>query len=72
MKIEIITTGDELMCGLTLDTNFRWVAERLSATGFDLKFHTTVGDDEEDLIQAFSNAENRSRAIGKLAHFSYG
>lgn len=63
MKIEIITTGDELMCGLTLDTNFRWVAERLSATGFDLKFHTTVGDDEEDLIQAFSNAENRSQAI---------
>ena len=63
MKIEIITTGDELMSGLTLDTNFRWAADRLSAMGFDLKFHTTVGDDEEDLMQAFSNAENRSQAI---------
>jgi len=63
MKIEIITTGNELMCGLTLDTNFRWAAERLSSTGFDLKFHTTVGDNEEDLMQAFSNAENRAQAI---------
>jgi nicotinamide-nucleotide amidase len=63
MKIEIITTGDELMCGLTLDTNFRWAAERLSAMRFDLKFHTTVGDDEEDLMQALSNAESRAQAI---------
>jgi nicotinamide-nucleotide amidase len=63
MKIEIITTGNELMCGLTLDTNFRWAAERLSSMGLDLKFHTTVGDDEEDLILAFSNAENRAQAI---------
>ncbi len=63
MKIEIITTGDELMSGLTLDTNFRWAADRLSAMGLDLKFHTTVGDDEEDLMQAFSNAENRAQAI---------
>jgi nicotinamide-nucleotide amidase len=63
MKIEIITTGNELMCGLTLDTNFRWAAERLSSTGFDLKFHTTVGDNEEDLMQAFRNAENRAQAI---------
>ena len=63
MKIEIITTGDELMCGLTVDTNFRWAAEKLSAMGFDLKFHTTVGDDEEDLMQAFSNAENRAQVI---------
>ena len=63
MKIEIITTGNELMCGLTLDTNFRWAAERFSSTGFDLKFHTTVGDNEEDLMQAFRNAENRAQAI---------
>jgi len=63
MKIEIITTGNELMCGLTADTNFRWAAERLSSMGYDLKFHTTVGDDEEDLILAFGNAENRAQAI---------
>jgi nicotinamide-nucleotide amidase len=52
MKIEIITTGNELMCGLTPDSNFRWVAERFSSMGFDLKFHTTVGDDAEDRAQA--------------------
>jgi nicotinamide-nucleotide amidase len=63
MKIEIITTGNELMCGLTLDTNFRWAAERFSSMGFDVKFHTTVGDDEEDLMHALRNAEDRAQAI---------
>ncbi len=63
MKIEIITTGSELMSGLTLDTNFRWAAEQLSAMGFNPKFHTTVGDDEEDLIRAFRTAEDRAQAV---------
>ena len=50
MKIEIITTGDEIMSGVTLDTNFHWAAEKLMSLGFDLRFHTSVGDDEETMI----------------------
>lgn len=63
MKIEIITSGNELMCGLTLDTNFRWVADRISSMGFDLKFHTSVGDDLQDLMKAFRNAEERAEVV---------
>lgn len=63
MKIEIITTGDEIMSGLTLDTNFRWAAERLNSLGFDLGFHTSVGDNEEAIIEAFGTAERRAQAV---------
>ncbi|MBF8302723.1 MAG: CinA-like protein [Candidatus Dadabacteria bacterium] len=63
MKIEIITTGDEIMSGVTLDTNFHWAAEKLMSLGFDLRFHTSVGDDEEAIIEALRTAKRRSQAV---------
>ncbi|HWP90867.1 MAG TPA: competence/damage-inducible protein A [Thermodesulfobacteriota bacterium] len=63
MKIEIITTGDEIMSGITLDTNFRWAAEKLTSLGFDLRFHTSVGDDEGDIMIAFKTAYVRAKAV---------
>jgi nicotinamide-nucleotide amidase len=63
MKIEIITTGDEIMSGTTLDTNFYWAAEKLTSLGFNLGFHTSVGDDEETIIEAFRTARKRAQAV---------
>lgn len=63
MKVEIITTGDEIMGGVTLDTNFHWAAEKLVGLGFDLRFHTTVGDDEENITEAFRTATKRAQAV---------
>ncbi len=63
MKIEIITTGDEIMSGLTLDTNFRWAADKLTSLGFDLRFHTSLGDDEEDIMLSFKTASMRAQAV---------
>lgn len=63
MKIEIITTGDEIMGGVTLDTNFSWAAEKLVGLGFDLMFHTTVGDDEETITEAFRTSLRRAQAV---------
>jgi len=63
MKIEIITTGNEIMSGITLDTNFRWASDRLTSLGFDLRFHTSVGDDKEAIIEAFRTAQRRSQAV---------
>ncbi|MGE5445278.1 MAG: competence/damage-inducible protein A [Ignavibacteriales bacterium] len=63
MKVEIITTGDEIMGGVTLDTNFHWAAEKLVGLGFELRFHTTVGDDEENITEAFRTATKRAQAV---------
>lgn len=63
MKIEILTTGDELMSGLTRDGNFQWAGQTLTGLGFDVTFHTTVGDDKNKLDSAFNTAKNRADAV---------
>ncbi len=63
MKVEIITTGDEIMSGLTLDTNFHWLGDKLVSLGFDLGFHTSVGDDEEAIAEALRTAQRRVQTV---------
>ena len=60
MKIEIITTGNEILKGLTADTNFYWAAGILNSYGFSPDYHTSVKDDRVDLLKAFSNAVKRA------------
>ena len=63
MKIEIITTGNELLSGITLDTNFHWVSGLLADNGFVVKFHTTVGDYSRDIVEVFENAGKRADIV---------
>ncbi len=63
MKIEIITTGDELMSGLTRDGNFFWAGDALTSIGFVIDFHTTVGDDRDKITEAFRIARGRAEAV---------
>lgn len=63
VKIEIITTGDELMSGLTQDSNFSWAGDALSSRGLAVDFHTTVGDDRESIVSALGTASGRADAV---------
>lgn len=63
MKIEIITTGDELMSGLTRDGNFFWTGDALASLGFGIDFHTTVGDERDKIAEAFRIARGRADAV---------
>ena len=63
MRIEIITTGDELMSGLTQDGNFSWAGDVLSSRGFGIEFHTTVGDDKARISSALGIASGRADAV---------
>ncbi len=63
MKIEILTTGDELMSGLTRDGNFQWAGQTLTGLGFDVTYHTTVGDDKEIMKSTFTTARHRADAV---------
>jgi nicotinamide-nucleotide amidase len=54
MKACILSIGDELVLGQTLDTNSMWVAQQLTAAGCDVVEHRTVSDDQgstEDAIR---------------------
>jgi nicotinamide-nucleotide amidase len=46
MKALIVSIGDELVLGQTLDTNSAWIAARLAELGCDVAAHVTVGDDK--------------------------
>ncbi|MCY3826577.1 MAG: competence/damage-inducible protein A [Candidatus Dadabacteria bacterium] len=63
MCVEVITTGNEIMSGLTRDTNFSWVAAELSSSGIEVKHHCAVADDLEDLLASFTTASKRARFV---------
>lgn len=46
MKAIILSVGDELVLGQTVDTNSAWISAQLSAIGCDTLAHKTVGDDQ--------------------------
>jgi nicotinamide-nucleotide amidase len=49
MKIAIISTGDELLRGATVDTNASWIAARLHERGHETSRITVIGDDLPEL-----------------------
>ena len=59
MSAELITVGDELLYGQTIDTNAAFIGEKLSEAGIELDFHTTVGDQPDKLLNAIGQAFNR-------------
>ncbi|MFC1883351.1 competence/damage-inducible protein A [Thermodesulfobacteriota bacterium] len=63
MRGEIITIGDELLSGKTLDLNARYAAERLTASGLHVERITSVGDDHDALEEAINNALRNSLFI---------
>ena len=48
----IVTIGDELLIGQTIDTNSAWIAQRLNALGIDVLRRVAVGDDRAAIIKA--------------------
>jgi nicotinamide-nucleotide amidase len=50
MNAIILSVGDELVLGQTVDTNSAWLSRQCAAVGCDVLAHKTVGDDQ-DLIE---------------------
>jgi len=45
MRIEVVTIGDELLLGYTLDSNAAHLARALAAVGVEIVRRSTCGDD---------------------------
>lgn len=63
MKAEIITTGTELLLGEILNTNVQYLSRRLNSMGFDVLYHTTVGDNPQRMQAVLENAMERADII---------
>src|SRR5690606_3301892 len=55
--------GDELLYGQIVDTNSHWISQELDLVGVKVVRKTTVGDNREDILAAFSEAERRADLI---------
>src|SRR6266511_2102067 len=63
MRLEIICTGDEVLTGKIVNTNFSYMSQRLEDVGLSVRWETTVGDDRESLRRAFQLAAERADAV---------
>ena len=63
MRVEILCTGDEILTGKTINTNYSHIARRLVEVGLGVHWGTTVGDDRESLLKAFHQAGERADAV---------
>jgi len=63
MKIEILCTGDEILTGKTTNTNYSYIAQRLTENALDTHWGITVGDDRASLLLAFEQSAQRADAV---------
>ena len=63
MRIEIICTGDEVLTGKIINTNFSYMAQKLEDFGLSVTWGTIVGDDREELLAAFRLSGERAGAV---------
>src|ERR1043166_4213139 len=63
MDVELITIGDELLLGFTIDTNAAHLARELAAIGIGVRRRGTVGDVAPDIAAAVREALERTGAV---------
>ncbi len=60
---EVITIGDELLYGQTLDTNTQWMGQQLNHIGIKIVRKTTIGDQKAEILTALKEASNRANIV---------
>jgi nicotinamide-nucleotide amidase len=59
----IITIGDELLIGQTIDTNSAWIAQQLNTIGILVKHRIAVGDNKQDILYALDEESKQVSLI---------
>ena len=63
MRIEVVTIGDELLLGYTLDSNAAHLARELAAHGVEIVRRSTCGDDAGTIALTVGEALDRTGAV---------
>lgn len=63
MKAEIITIGDELLIGQTVNTNAAWMGAELSRIGFNITRTTTIPDKREDILRLLTDVTGKVEVV---------
>jgi nicotinamide-nucleotide amidase len=62
-RVELVTIGDELLLGFTIDTNGAHLARELAAIGIEVARRATVRDDADAIANAVREALERTGAV---------
>jgi nicotinamide-nucleotide amidase len=63
MRVELITVGDELLLGFTIDGNAAFLARELSALGIGVGRRVSVGDDPAEITAAVIDSLSRAEGV---------
>ncbi|RLM59456.1 competence/damage-inducible protein A [Halobellus sp. Atlit-31R] len=63
MRAAIVTVGDEILSGDTVNTNASWLCERLTARGVDVRRITTVPDVVADIARVVNEYRAEHDAV---------
>lgn len=63
MRIEVVTVGDELLLGYTLDSNAAHLARELASLGVEIVRRSTCGDDAGTIAETVREALDRTGAV---------
>ena len=50
MNVVILSIGDELLSGNTVNTNFSWIARKLSDIGCSITYQATAPDSKSSIV----------------------
>ena len=60
---EIITIGDEILYGHILDTNAKWLSEKLNEIGIKSNMRTTIGDNYNQIKDILKSSLKKNNII---------
>ena len=63
MKVGLITIGNELLSGFTVDTNSSWIGKSLIEVGARISWHLTVKDASSQIKIALENVPKDCMAL---------
>lgn len=63
MHAVILSIGDELVLGQTVDTNSAWLSARLAEAGVPVRYHHTIADDRAVIADAIRLAAERAALV---------
>ena len=61
MTANILSIGDELLIGQTLNTNAHWMANKLTEIGITVKHVVTLSDESEDIKKSLGDSMNEAK-----------
>jgi len=62
-SVEIITIGDEILIGQTVDTNSAWMGNELNLMGIRINRITSVSDNKDEISSSLNEALSRAEVV---------